>query len=282
MKCLSVRFLFCCLFNWRTSTFLSTDHIQLYITHSADAEGAWPLLFHTTHIITWDVASGGRKRGHTPELWCFVEFRPQGSCWTSTAKCPPATAHPASPQQDTARAWMRLQVANGAEPERSPADHSQEWAAGRSSFLWVCPSLLSLSQGQKTWLWERHHLVFVLGTPACHGWATGTGLVLASATWSWAEVGNSFCVWISCSFVPFCYQYCSVPLRFLSHCCLFSVNCYSPHSLCLCPSLTESGGKREVEQLIWNLIPTTGTRNLENGLVLQLTAGKRTSSVQHF
>lgn len=150
------------------------------------------------------------------------------------------------------------------------------------AFLWVCPSLLSLSQGQKTWLWERHHLVFVLGTPACHGWATRTGLVLASATWSWAEVGNSFCVWISCSFVPFCSQYCSVPLRFLSHCCLFSVNCYPPHSLCLCPSLTESGGKREVEQLIWNLIPTTGTRNLENGLVLQLTAGKRTSSVQHF
>lgn len=39
MKCLSVRLLFCFLFNLRTHNFLSTDHIQLYKIHSATAEG---------------------------------------------------------------------------------------------------------------------------------------------------------------------------------------------------------------------------------------------------
>lgn len=174
MNCLSVRFLFCFLFKSRTCTFLSPDHIQLYVTPSADAEG--PLLFHTSHTIPRDVALGGRTCGHTPELWRFGELLPQGNCWTCTAECPPDTAHPAHPQQDTAGAWMQVRAGMELSPvttARSQQHHmdnpvfcgivhhcfsclrDRKWGCGSTTTLFLSQEhLCATAEPQRQGSWE--------------------------------------------------------------------------------------------------------------------------------
>lgn len=66
MKCLPVRLLFLIekLFFYQQTTFSCTSHTVPM------QRGAWPLLFHTTHTIPWDVALGGRKCGVLLSFFC--------------------------------------------------------------------------------------------------------------------------------------------------------------------------------------------------------------------
>lgn len=89
MKCLSVRLLFCLLFNSRT-TILSTDPVQLYIMQRWCREGvAIAILYHPYQPL--GCGFGGKEWGHSPERWCFVEFLAQeavgAAVWVSSHQC---------------------------------------------------------------------------------------------------------------------------------------------------------------------------------------------------